>query len=105
MHRATRGRRGDRGVRWSVPDGDFAVLDAVTEENDEIVLVGPLGHVRGGESIVVGGGWRRRTKHGWQFQAARVRVMEPVGDHAVHAYLESVKQLLPVAFQSTLARA
>jgi len=38
------------GVRWSVPDGDFAVLDAVTEDGDEIVLVGPLGHVRGGES-------------------------------------------------------
>ena len=37
-------------MRWSVPDGDFAVLDAVTEDGDEIVLVGPLGHVREGES-------------------------------------------------------
>ncbi|MEJ7824735.1 MAG: ATP-dependent RecD-like DNA helicase [Solirubrobacteraceae bacterium] len=84
------------GVRWSVPDGDFAVLDAVAEDGDEVVLVGPLGHVREGESIAVGGGWRRHAKHGWQFQASRVRVMEPVGDHAVRAYLESVKHLGPL---------
>jgi len=84
------------GVRWSVPDGDFAVLDAVAEDGDEVVLVGPLGHVREGESIAVGGGWRRHAKHGWQFQVARVRVMEPVGDHAVRAYLESVKHLGPL---------
>ncbi|MGI8731446.1 MAG: SF1B family DNA helicase RecD2 [Solirubrobacteraceae bacterium] len=83
------------GVRWSVPDGDFAVLDAVAEDGEDIVLVGPLGHVREGESIVVGGGWRRHAKHGWQFQAARVRVQEPVGDHAVRAYLESIKHLGP----------
>ena len=29
------------GVRWSVPDGDFAVLDAVTEDGDEIVPTRP----------------------------------------------------------------
>jgi exodeoxyribonuclease V alpha subunit len=84
------------GVRWSVPDGDFAVLDAVAEDGDEVVLVGPLGHVREGESIAVGGGWRRHAKHGWQFQVVRVRVLEPVGDHAVRAYLESVKHLGPL---------
>lgn len=84
------------GVRWSVPDGDFAVLDAVTDDGDDAVLVGPLGHVREGESIVVGGAWKRHAKHGWQFQATRVRVREPVGDHAVRAYLESVKHIGPL---------
>lgn len=84
------------GVRWSVPDGDFAVLDAIAEDGEEVVLVGPLSHVREGESIVIGGGWRRHAKHGWQFQVARVRVSEPVGDHAVRAYLESVKHLGPL---------
>ncbi len=83
-------------VRWSVPDGDFAVLDAVCEDGDDAVLVGPLGHVREGESIVVGGAWKRHAKHGWQFQANRVRVEEPVGDHAVRAYLESIKHVGPL---------
>lgn len=81
------------GVRWSVPDGDFAVLDALTDDGEEVVIVGPLAHVHEGESITVGGGWRRHARHGWQFQAARVRVQEPVGDHAVRAYLESIKHV------------
>ncbi|MEY2516022.1 MAG: exodeoxyribonuclease alpha subunit, partial [bacterium] len=84
------------GVRWSVPDGDFAVIDAVCDDGADAVLVGPLGHVREGESIVVGGAWRRHAKHGWQFQANRVRVREPVGDHAVRAYLESIKHVGPL---------
>ena len=85
------------GVRWSVPDGDFAVLDAVSDDGEAIVLVGPLAHVREGESLAVGGGWRRHARHGWQFQAERVRVLEPVGEHAVRAYLESIKHVGPVA--------
>jgi exodeoxyribonuclease V alpha subunit len=85
------------GVRWSVPDGDFAVIDAVCEDGEDAVLVGPLGHVREGESIVVGGGWKRHPKHGWQFQANRVRVLEPVSDQAVRAYLESIKHVGPLA--------
>ena len=46
------------GVRWSMPDGDFAVLDAVSDEGEPVVLVGALGHVREGESVAAGGGWR-----------------------------------------------
>jgi exodeoxyribonuclease V alpha subunit len=85
------------GVRWSVPDGDFAVLDGVCDDGEEVSLVGPLAHVREGESIVVAGAWQRHARHGWQFQATRVRVLEPVGDHAVRSYLESVKHVGPHA--------
>ena len=84
-------------VRWSVPDGDFAVLDAITEDGEEVVLVGPLAHVREGESVAVAGGWRRHPSHGWQFQCNRMRVLEPVGDHAVRAHLESIKHVGPLA--------
>jgi exodeoxyribonuclease V alpha subunit len=92
------------GVRWSTPDGDFAVLDAVSEDGEDVVLVGPLGHVHEGESIVVGGGWRRHPRHGWQFHASRVRVREPVGAHAVRAYLESIKHIGPVAAMRLVER-
>ena len=85
------------GVRWSVPDGDFAVLDAVSGDGEEVVLVGPMGHVHEGESVVVTGGWRRHAKHGWQFQVSGVRVQEPVGRHAVRAYLETIKHIGPLA--------
>jgi exodeoxyribonuclease V alpha subunit len=92
------------GVRYSVPDGDFAVLDAVGEDGEEIVLVGPLAHVHDGESVAVGGGWRRHARHGWQFQANRVRVLEPVGDHAVRAYLESIKHVGPLGASRLVTR-
>ena len=82
-------------MRWNVPDGDFAVLDAISDEGEEIVLVGALGHVREGESIAAGGGWRCHPRHGWQFSVDRVRILEPVSDAAVASYLESVKHIGP----------
>jgi len=82
-------------VRWSVPDGDFAVLDALSDEGEQVVLVGALGHVREGESVAVGGGWRCHPRHGWQFTVERVRILEPVSDAAVKAYLESIKHVGP----------
>ncbi|MBW3608115.1 MAG: ATP-dependent RecD-like DNA helicase [Actinobacteria bacterium] len=83
------------GVRWSVPDGDFAVLDAVSDDGEPVVLVGALGHVREGESVAAGGGWRCHPRHGWQFSVERVRILEPVSDTAVASYLESVKHIGP----------
>ncbi len=83
------------GVRWSVDDGDFAVLDAVSDDGEAVVLVGALGHVREGESIATGGGWRCHPRHGWQFSVQRVRILEPVSDAAVASYLESVKHIGP----------
>ena len=80
-------------VRWSVADGDFAVLDAVSDEGEPVVLVGALGHVREGESIAVGGGWRCHPRHGWQFAVQRARILEPVSEAAVISYLQSVKHV------------
>lgn len=82
-------------VRWTVPDGDFAVLDAVSDDGAAVVLVGALGHVREGESVAVGGGWRSHPRHGWQFAVERVRILEPVSDAAVTSYLETVKHVGP----------
>jgi exodeoxyribonuclease V alpha subunit len=80
-------------VRWSLPGGDFAVLDAVSDEGEPVVLVGPLAHLHEGESVAAGGGWRCHPRHGWQFEVRRVRILEPVSDRAVRAYLESVKHV------------
>ncbi len=82
-------------VRWTVPDGDFAVLDAVSDDGEAVVLVGALGHIREGESVAVAGGWRSHPRHGWQFAVQRVRILEPVSDAAVKAYLETVKHVGP----------
>ncbi len=80
-------------VRYRVPDGDFAVLSGLTEEGDEVTVTGPLAHLQAGESAEVGGTWRRHAKHGWQFHAAKVRVLEPVSSQALVAYLAGIKHV------------
>ena len=80
-------------VRYRVPDGDFAVLSGLTADGDEVTLTGPLAHLLTGESAEVGGQWREHPKHGWQFHASAVRVLEPVSSQALVAYLSSIKHV------------
>src|SRR5919197_2140677 len=82
-------------VRWKAPDGAFAVLAGVSDEGEEVVLVGALDHVHEGESVAVEGGWQRHPKHGWRFVAERTRVQEPASEQALLAYLGSVKHVGP----------
>jgi exodeoxyribonuclease V alpha subunit len=82
-------------VRWRAEGADFAVLAGVTDEGDEVTVVGALAHVHDGEVVDLAGAWRRHPKHGLQFQAERVRVREPVGEAALLAYLASVKHVGP----------
>jgi exodeoxyribonuclease V alpha subunit len=69
------------GVRYRADD--FAVLSALSDEGEEVTVVGPLAHVQEGESIEVAGAWRRHPKHGAQLHAERVRVRAPTGEAAL----------------------
>ena len=91
-------------VRWRAPDGAFAVLAGVSEEGEEVVLVGALDHVHEGESVAVQGGWQRHPRHGWRFVAERARIEEPASEPALLAYLGSVKHVGPRGAQWLLER-
>jgi exodeoxyribonuclease V alpha subunit len=82
-------------VRWKAPDGAFAVLAGISDDGEEVVLVGALDHVHEGESVAVEGGWQRHPRHGWRFVAERTRVQEPASEQALLAYLGSVKHVGP----------
>ena len=82
-------------MRWRAPDGAFAVLAGISDEGEEVVLVGALDHVHEGESVAVEGGWQRHPRHGWRFVAERTRVQEPASEQALLAYLGSVKHVGP----------
>jgi exodeoxyribonuclease V alpha subunit len=71
------------------------VLAGVSDEGEEVVLVGALDHVHEGESVAVEGGWQRHARHGWRFVAERTRVQEPASEQALLAYLGSVKHVGP----------
>lgn len=78
-------------IRWS--DGDFAVVVGVTDEGDEVTMLGALAHVHPGESVEVAGTWRTHAKHGRQLHVDRVRVKEPASEAAILAYLAGVKHV------------
>jgi exodeoxyribonuclease V alpha subunit len=84
-----------QAVRWRAPDGAFAVLAGVSDEGEEVVVVGALDHVHEGESVAVHGGWERHARHGWRFVAQRARVLEPTSEDALLAYLSSIKHVGP----------
>jgi exodeoxyribonuclease V alpha subunit len=82
-------------VRYRHDGGDFAVLAGLSDAGEEIVLTGALAHVHEGESVDVAGDWRLHPKHGRQLAVERVRVREPASEHALLAYLASVKHVGP----------
>lgn len=82
-------------VRWSAPEGGFAVLAAITDDGEEITVTGAVDHLHEGESFDAGGRWRRHAKHGWRFEVEHVRALEPTGDAALLNVLASVKHVGP----------
>lgn len=82
--------------RWKADDGgDFAILIGLTDDGEEVALTGPLAHVHTGETIDVGGRFRRHAKHGWRFACDRITVAPPTTGAALIAYLASIKHVGP----------
>jgi exodeoxyribonuclease V alpha subunit len=82
-------------VRYSTPEGDFAVLDATDEDGEELVLTGALGHLHEGETVAVLGSWREHPRHGRQFHATHAHPREPSSDRALLGYLSQIKHVGP----------
>ncbi|WP_205698197.1 AAA family ATPase [Conexibacter sp. SYSU D00693] len=80
-------------VRWRVDDGDFAVLAALTDDGDEVTLVGPLAHVGAGEAVEVDGSFREHPRHGRQFAVQQVRSRGIVSEQALVNLLIDVKHV------------
>ncbi|HEY5144126.1 MAG TPA: AAA family ATPase [Solirubrobacteraceae bacterium] len=82
-------------LRWTAPEGGFAVVGALTDDGDEVTLTGTLDHVHEGELLEVQGAWRRHARHGWRFEVERVRSAGPVSDAALLNVLSAVKHVGP----------
>src|SRR3954462_10543665 len=80
-------------VRWRAPDGDFAVLSALTDEGEPVTVTGPLAHVHEGETVELGGGWREHERFGRQFEARAVKLREPGSEAALLGVLAAVKHV------------
>src|SRR3954468_9432520 len=91
-------------VLWRAPDGDFAVLEGVTEDGETVRVTGPLAHVHEGETVELGGGWREHERFGRQFVVTAVRLREPVSENALLGVLSAVKHVGPFGAQFLLDR-
>ncbi|HVP02916.1 MAG TPA: AAA family ATPase [Solirubrobacteraceae bacterium] len=82
-------------LRWSAPEGGFAVVAALTDDGEEVTLTGTLDHLHEGEVVDVEGSWRRHARHGWRFEVERVRSAEPASEAALLNVLAGVRHVGP----------
>lgn len=84
-------------VRFRDQAADFAVLSAVTDQGEELTLVGPVAHLHQGASARVRGVWQTHPEHGRQLRCESVRVAPPTSAEAVAAYLAQIRHIGPQA--------
>ncbi len=91
-------------VRYAADDGGFAVLDATSDDGEQVVLCGPVAHLHAGDAVEARGAWREHPRHGRQFVVVSLRVAEPTSDEALLAVLSSVKHVGRRGAELLLAR-
>src|SRR5258708_3161280 len=82
-----------RRIRYASEDGGWAVLEAISEDGDEVVLVGPLGHLEQRERAQVQGEWVDDARYGPQVKAIQAPPLAPTDAESVAIYLMRVKHV------------
>jgi exodeoxyribonuclease V alpha subunit len=91
-------------VRWRADDGTFAVVAAIGDDGEEVVLTGPIGHLHEGDTVEVDGQWRDHPRFGRQLHVVHARVGPPASEDALKALLASVKHVGPRGAEWLLER-
>ena len=82
-----------RRVRYATPDRGWAVLEASADDGEELVLVGPLGHLEARERARITGEWVDDVRYGPQVKVSEALPLAPVDAESVALYLKRVKQI------------
>jgi exodeoxyribonuclease V alpha subunit len=82
-----------RRVRYLSPDQGWAVLDADGDGGEELVLVGPLGHLEPRERARVLGSWVDDPRYGPQVKVAEAVPLAPADAESVALYLRRIKHV------------
>src|SRR3954471_12105443 len=81
-----------RRRRYASAESGFAVVDA-ERDGDEIVLVGPIGHLEERERARIRGVWQDDRRFGMQVKVATAEPLAPAGDTALLVCLRRVKHV------------
>jgi len=84
-----------RRTRFANDATGWAVLEAVDESGDEVILVGPLHHLEERERAHVFGTWQDDSRFGPQVKVTRADPLPPSDEQALLAYLVRVRHIGP----------
>jgi exodeoxyribonuclease V alpha subunit len=82
-----------RRTRWASDETGWAVVDALDEEGDPVVLVGPLVHLEERDRARVVGTWVDDSRYGLQVKVSEAHPLAPTDEATVVAYLRRVKHV------------
>lgn len=76
--------------RWCSDDGQFAVVVVELESGEELVAVGPLGHLEQDSRARLVGTFELHHKHGLQLDAREAEPLDPDGIDGIRRYLKTI---------------
>ncbi|HTX31003.1 MAG TPA: AAA family ATPase [Solirubrobacteraceae bacterium] len=82
-----------RRTRYLSPDAGWAVVDAASDDGEDLVLVGPIGHLEQRERAHVLGSWVDDSRYGPQVKVTQAIPLSPVDAESVVLYLKRVKHV------------
>ncbi|HWC86839.1 MAG TPA: AAA family ATPase [Solirubrobacteraceae bacterium] len=84
-----------RRTRFANDATGWAVVEAVEDSGDEVVLVGPLHHLEDRERAHVVGTWQDDSRFGLQVKVTQADPLPPSDEQALLAYLVRVRHIGP----------
>src|ERR1700678_3348879 len=93
-----------RRTRFANDATGWAVLEAIDDSGDEVVLVGPLYHLEERERARVVGTWQDDSRFGLQVKVTQADPLPPSDEQALLAYLVRVRHIGPRRAEKLLER-
>ncbi len=85
-----------RHVIFTAPDDGYAVLEVLDEDSgEEVIMVGPVGHLSAGDRAQVTAEWQMHKRHGPQLKATGAMPLDPVDRAGQMAYLVTLRHIGP----------
>ncbi len=82
-----------RRTRYLSPDAGWAVVDAADDDGEDLVLVGPIGHLEQRDRAHVLGSWVDDSRYGPQVKVTQAIPLSPVDAESLVLYLKRVKHV------------
>ena len=93
-----------RRTRFANEVTGWAVVEAIDESGDEVVLVGPVHHLEERERAHVVGSWQEDSRFGPQVKVTQADPLPPSDEESLLAYLVRVRHIGPKRAAKLLAR-